>query len=55
MATEKVSLYGLPIIADRQVNYGRIDPAAARELFIEHALVERDWPTHHRLSGTMSS
>ena len=25
MATEKVSLYGLPIIADRQVNYGRID------------------------------
>ncbi len=48
MATEKVSLYGLPIIADREVNYGRIDPAAARELFIEHALVERDWPTHHR-------
>jgi ATP-dependent helicase HrpA len=48
MATEKVSLYGLPIIADRAVNYGRIDAAAARELFIQHALVERDWQTHHK-------
>jgi ATP-dependent helicase HrpA len=48
LATEKVSLYGLPIVADRPVNYGRIDPAAARDLFIQHALVERDWQTHHR-------
>jgi ATP-dependent helicase HrpA len=48
LAAEKVSLYGLPIVADRQVNYGRIDPAAARELFIRHALVEGDWQTHHR-------
>jgi ATP-dependent helicase HrpA len=47
MATEKVSLYGLPIVADRPVNYGRIDPVAARELFISRALVERDWQTHH--------
>jgi ATP-dependent helicase HrpA len=48
MATEKVSLYGLPIVADRPVNFGRIDPVAARELFISRALVERDWQTHHR-------
>ncbi len=48
LAAEKVSLYGLPIVADRQVNYGRIDPAAARDLFIQHALVEQDWQTHHR-------
>jgi ATP-dependent helicase HrpA len=48
MATEKVSLYGLPIVADRQINFGRIDPVAARELFIQHALVERDWQTHHK-------
>ena len=48
LATEKVSLYGLPIVADRSVNYGRIDPAAARDLFIQHALVERDWETHHQ-------
>jgi ATP-dependent helicase HrpA len=47
MATEKVSLYGLPIVADRSVNYGRIDPAAARDIFIQDALVERDWQSHH--------
>ncbi|HMG65305.1 MAG TPA: DUF3418 domain-containing protein, partial [Streptosporangiaceae bacterium] len=48
VATERVSLYGLPIVAGRTVNYGRIDPAAARELFIRSALVEGDWTTRHR-------
>ncbi len=48
MAAEKVTLYGLPIVTARQVNYGRIDPAAARELFITRALVEGDWQTHLR-------
>ena len=48
MAAEKVTLYGLPIVAARQVNYGNIDPAAARDLFIQHALVEGDWQTHHK-------
>jgi ATP-dependent helicase HrpA len=48
MATEKVSLYGLPIVAARPVGYATIDPAAARELFIQRALVEGDWQTHHR-------
>ncbi len=48
VATEKVSLYGLPIVAARTVMYGRIDPAAARDLFITHALVEGDWRTHHK-------
>ncbi|HKD87356.1 MAG TPA: ATP-dependent RNA helicase HrpA, partial [Streptosporangiaceae bacterium] len=48
LATEKVTLYGLPIIAARQVNYGTIDPAAARAEFIQHALVEGDWQTHHK-------
>ncbi len=47
MAAEKVSLYGLPIVASRPVNYGTIDPSAARDLFIQHALVEGDWQTHH--------
>ncbi len=47
LATEKVTLYGLPIVAARQVNYGTIDPAAARAEFIQHALVEGDWQTHH--------
>ena len=47
MAYEKVTLYGVPIVAPRKVNYGRIDPALSRELFIRHALVEGDWQTHH--------
>ncbi|MEU6752873.1 ATP-dependent RNA helicase HrpA [Spirillospora sp. NPDC046719] len=47
MAHEKVTLYGVPIVADRRVNYGSIDPALSRELFIRHALVEGDWETHH--------
>ncbi|MEV7146494.1 ATP-dependent RNA helicase HrpA [Streptomyces sp. NPDC093084] len=48
MALEKVTLYGVPIVADRKVNYGRIDPEVSRELFIRNALVEGDWRTHHK-------
>jgi ATP-dependent helicase HrpA len=48
LAIERVTLYGIPIVAGRRVNYGRIDPAASRELFIRHALVEGEWATHHR-------
>jgi len=39
-ARERVTLYGLPIVASQPVDYGRIDPAGARRLFIQHALVE---------------
>ncbi|MCB1771465.1 MAG: DUF3418 domain-containing protein, partial [Candidatus Competibacteraceae bacterium] len=38
-ATERVTLYGLPIVAGRRVNYGPLDPALARTLFIRQALV----------------
>ncbi|MGZ6733282.1 MAG: ATP-dependent RNA helicase HrpA [Nocardioides sp.] len=48
MARERVTLYGVPLVADRLVNYGRIDAAIARELFIRHALVYGEWQTHHR-------
>jgi len=48
VALEKVTLYGVPIVTDRKVGYGRIDPAGARELFIRHALVAGDWQTPHR-------
>jgi ATP-dependent helicase HrpA len=48
VATERVTLYGVPIVSARTVQYGRIDPELARELFIRHALVEGDWRTHHR-------
>lgn len=47
-AFEKVTLYGLPIITQRKVNYSRIDPVLCRELFIRHALVEGEWQTTHR-------
>ncbi|WP_314323490.1 ATP-dependent RNA helicase HrpA [Paenarthrobacter ilicis] len=48
LAHEKVTLYGVPIIPDRRVNYGRIDPELSREMFIRHALVEGEWKTHHK-------
>ena len=48
MALEKVTLYGVPIVSERPVNYGRIDPEVARDLFIRHALVQGEWRTHHR-------
>lgn len=48
MAHEKVLLLGLPLVADRRINLGRIDRPLARELFIRHALVEGDWNTRHR-------
>src|SRR5579875_200796 len=47
VALEKVTLYGVPLVTGRKVDYGRIDPAAARELFIRHALVEGDWQASH--------
>ncbi|MBM7170433.1 ATP-dependent RNA helicase HrpA [Streptomyces sp. G44] len=48
VAIEKVTLYGVPIVTDRKVNYGRIDPEVSRDLFIRNALVEGDWRTHHK-------
>ncbi|MFD9221457.1 ATP-dependent RNA helicase HrpA [Streptomyces sp. NPDC060064] len=48
MAYERVTLYGVPIVAQRKVNYGRIDPETSRDLFIRNALVEGDWRTHHK-------
>jgi ATP-dependent helicase HrpA len=47
VAPEQVTLYGLAIVRSRTVQYGRIDPAAARELFIRRALVEGDWDQRH--------
>jgi ATP-dependent helicase HrpA len=48
LASERVTLYGVPIVVGRAVNYGRIDPELARELFIRHALVDGEWQTRHR-------
>ncbi|SOD94412.1 ATP-dependent RNA helicase HrpA [Blastococcus haudaquaticus] len=48
VATERVTLYGLPLVVGRRVQYGSIDPVVSRELFVRHALVEGQWTTHHR-------
>ena len=47
MAYERVTLYGVPIVVQRKVSYGGIDPELSRELFIRRALVEGDWETRH--------
>ena len=47
MAYERVTLYGLPLVPRRRVNYAQIEPELARVLFIRHALVEGDWQTRH--------
>ncbi len=44
-ARERVTLYGLSIVASRPVNYGRVDPDEARKLFIQRALVEGELRT----------
>jgi len=47
MAREKLLLFGIPLVADRLVQFGRIDPVVSRDLFIRHALVQGEWRTHH--------
>ncbi len=47
MAYERVTLYGVPLVAKRKVNVNRIAPVLSRELFLRHALVEGDWDTFH--------
>ena len=43
VAYERVTLFGVPIVERRRVQFARFDAAHARELFIRHALVEGDW------------
>ena len=42
LATERVTLLGVTLFAARTVQFDRVDPVLARELFIRHALVEGD-------------
>ncbi|MGI6879368.1 ATP-dependent RNA helicase HrpA [Microbacterium sp. gxy059] len=43
VASEKVTLFGVEIVSARRVQFARIDRAAAREMFVRHALVEGEW------------
>ncbi|MFN9503552.1 MAG: ATP-dependent RNA helicase HrpA [Rubrivivax sp.] len=45
IALERATLYGIVIYNNRRVNYGLVDPAAAREIFIRQALVAGEWET----------
>ncbi len=40
LANERATLYGLMVYSGRKVNYGRIAPGEAREIFIRQALVD---------------
>ncbi len=44
-ALERATLYGLTVYSGRRVNFGRVDPIAAREVFIREALVAGNWDT----------
>lgn len=48
MASEKVSLFGIPIVASRPINYGLVDPSVSREIFIRSALVEGEWHNNYK-------
>ena len=52
MAYERVTLYGVPLVADRPVSYGKVDAALSRELFIRHALVYGEWSSRHKFLET---
>jgi ATP-dependent helicase HrpA len=45
IALERATLYGIVIYSNRRVNFGNVDPAAAREIFIREALVAGEWET----------
>jgi ATP-dependent helicase HrpA len=42
VVSEQVSLFGLIIVPDRKVSYGKVNPAEASQIFIQSALVNGD-------------
>ena len=44
-AFERATLYGLVVYSQRRIDFGKIDPAAAREIFIRDALVGGEFNT----------
>ena len=55
VATEKVTLLGVPIVAARTVSLARIDPELSRELFLRHGLVEGEWPKANTCTASTGS
>ncbi len=48
MAYERVTLYGIPVVAQRKVAFAKVAPVLCREMFLRSALVEGDWDTRHQ-------
>ncbi|GKS98115.1 ATP-dependent RNA helicase HrpA [Acidovorax sp. SUPP3434] len=44
-ALERATLYGIVIYNNRRVNFGKVDPYAARDIFIREALIGGQWET----------
>lgn len=45
MGLERATLYGLIVYHNRRVDFSKIDPSGAREVFIREALVAGNWET----------
>ena len=45
VALERATLYGIVIYNNRRVNFGKVEPKLAREIFIREALVNGEWDT----------
>jgi len=45
MGYERVTLFGLLLVASQKINYGKVNPGEARSIFIRHALVENNFHT----------
>jgi ATP-dependent helicase HrpA len=43
MATERVLLFGLPVVTGRRVRYSSVEPELCRKLLIEHVLIQGDY------------
>ncbi|MDR7297523.1 ATP-dependent helicase HrpA [Pelomonas aquatica] len=44
VALERATLYGIVLYSNKRVNFGRVDPKAAREIFIREGLVDDELP-----------
>ncbi len=49
VASERLTLFGVPIVAGRRTNFAADHPAEARQIFLRTALVEGEWETHNKL------
>jgi ATP-dependent helicase HrpA len=45
IALERATLYGIVVYSNRRVNFGLLNPAEARAIFIREALVAGEWET----------